>query len=133
MKSNWWKKIFPLFLSLLFTFLWHLTLCIIIIKRNYILLVLYWQGDANYLRYRGMQEFDQAMQHLEERYTVSSNWNKFPICIINVKSNWVYLNVMDFIIFIYLVKNILFNFKYLLLYFMSCMKPDNLLDRKSVV
>ncbi|XP_054801932.1 1,4-alpha-glucan-branching enzyme 1, chloroplastic/amyloplastic-like isoform X1 [Prosopis cineraria] len=25
-------------------------------------------GDADYLRYRGMQEFDQAMQHLEERY-----------------------------------------------------------------
>ncbi|XP_058107902.1 1,4-alpha-glucan-branching enzyme 2-2, chloroplastic/amyloplastic isoform X1 [Magnolia sinica] len=25
-------------------------------------------GDANYLRYHGMQEFDQAMQHLEEAY-----------------------------------------------------------------
>ncbi|ERN13141.1 1,4-alpha-glucan-branching enzyme 2-2, chloroplastic/amyloplastic isoform X1 [Amborella trichopoda] len=25
-------------------------------------------GDADYLRYRGMQEFDQAMQHLEEAY-----------------------------------------------------------------
>ncbi|KAF5747820.1 Starch branching enzyme 2.1 isoform 1 [Tripterygium wilfordii] len=25
-------------------------------------------GDADYLRYRGMQEFDQAMQHLEETY-----------------------------------------------------------------
>ncbi|CAL5027661.1 unnamed protein product [Urochloa decumbens] len=25
-------------------------------------------GDADYLRYRGMQEFDQAMQHLEEKY-----------------------------------------------------------------
>ncbi|WOL11903.1 1,4-alpha-glucan-branching enzyme 2-2, chloroplastic/amyloplastic-like [Canna indica] len=25
-------------------------------------------GDAEYLRYRGMQEFDQAMQHLEEKY-----------------------------------------------------------------
>ncbi|THU50859.1 hypothetical protein C4D60_Mb06t24770 [Musa balbisiana] len=25
-------------------------------------------GDADYLRYRGMQEFDQAMQHLEEEY-----------------------------------------------------------------
>ncbi|CAK7343392.1 unnamed protein product [Dovyalis caffra] len=25
-------------------------------------------GDADYLRYRGMQEFDQAMQHLEEIY-----------------------------------------------------------------
>ncbi|CAA0818856.1 1-4-alpha-glucan-branching enzyme 2-2-chloroplastic/amyloplastic [Striga hermonthica] len=25
-------------------------------------------GDADYLRYRGMQEFDQAMQHLEEQY-----------------------------------------------------------------
>ncbi|KAF3779056.1 1-4-alpha-glucan-branching enzyme 1 [Nymphaea thermarum] len=25
-------------------------------------------GDANYLRYHGMQEFDQAMQHLEEEY-----------------------------------------------------------------
>ncbi|TVU29892.1 hypothetical protein EJB05_21483 [Eragrostis curvula] len=25
-------------------------------------------GDADYLRYHGMQEFDQAMQHLEEKY-----------------------------------------------------------------
>ncbi|XP_047316567.1 1,4-alpha-glucan-branching enzyme 2-2, chloroplastic/amyloplastic-like [Impatiens glandulifera] len=25
-------------------------------------------GDANYLRYHGLQEFDQAMQHLEEAY-----------------------------------------------------------------
>ncbi|KAA3465054.1 1,4-alpha-glucan-branching enzyme 2-2, chloroplastic/amyloplastic-like [Gossypium australe] len=25
-------------------------------------------GDADYLRYRGMQEFDQAMQHVEEKY-----------------------------------------------------------------
>lgn len=25
-------------------------------------------GDAEYLRYRGLQEFDQAMQHLEEKY-----------------------------------------------------------------
>ncbi|KAG5055660.1 hypothetical protein JHK85_008170 [Glycine max] len=25
-------------------------------------------GDADYLRYRGMQEFDQAMQHLEEKF-----------------------------------------------------------------
>ncbi|CAK8544033.1 unnamed protein product [Lathyrus sativus] len=25
-------------------------------------------GDADYLRYNGMQEFDRAMQHLEERY-----------------------------------------------------------------
>jgi len=29
------------------------------------------QGDAEYLRYHGMQEFDRAMQHLEERYGVS--------------------------------------------------------------
>lgn len=29
------------------------------------------QGDAEYLRYRGMQEFDQAMQHLEEEFGVS--------------------------------------------------------------
>ncbi|MBA0760575.1 hypothetical protein Gotri_023308 [Gossypium trilobum] len=28
-------------------------------------------GDADYLRYRGMQEFDQAMQHVEEKYGVS--------------------------------------------------------------
>ena len=28
------------------------------------------QGDADYLRYRGMQEFDQGMQHLEEIYGV---------------------------------------------------------------
>lgn len=39
---------------------------------SYCLLVIYTQGDANYLRYRGMQEFDQAMQHLEEKYGVSS-------------------------------------------------------------
>ncbi|CAA2986513.1 1,4-alpha-glucan-branching enzyme 1, chloroplastic amyloplastic-like [Olea europaea subsp. europaea] len=25
-------------------------------------------GDADYLRYNGMQEFDRAMQHLEEKY-----------------------------------------------------------------
>lgn len=30
----------------------------------------YNQGDADYLRYHGMQEFDQAMHHLEERYGV---------------------------------------------------------------
>lgn len=29
------------------------------------------QGDAEYLRYHGMQEFDRAMQHLEESYGVS--------------------------------------------------------------
>ena len=29
------------------------------------------QGDADYLRYQGMQEFDQAMQHLEEKFGVS--------------------------------------------------------------
>lgn len=34
------------------------------------------QGDADYLRYRGMQEFDQAMQHLEERFGVSLHF--FP-------------------------------------------------------
>lgn len=28
------------------------------------------QGDADYLRYHGMQEFDRAMQHLEEKYGV---------------------------------------------------------------
>jgi hypothetical protein len=32
--------------------------------------ILHWQGDADYLRYHGMQEFDQAMQHLEEKYGV---------------------------------------------------------------
>ena len=32
---------------------------------------LYAHGDADYLRYRGMQEFDQAMQHLEAKYGVS--------------------------------------------------------------
>jgi len=30
----------------------------------------FFQGDADYLRYRGMQEFDQAMQHLEGKYEV---------------------------------------------------------------
>lgn len=34
------------------------------------LTLMYIQGDADYLRYRGMQEFDQAMQHLEEKYGV---------------------------------------------------------------
>lgn len=29
------------------------------------------QGDAKYLRYHGMQEFDRAMHHLEETYGVS--------------------------------------------------------------
>ncbi|XP_057779347.1 1,4-alpha-glucan-branching enzyme 1, chloroplastic/amyloplastic-like [Salvia miltiorrhiza] len=29
---------------------------------------MYIQGDAEYLRYHGLQEFDRAMQHLEERY-----------------------------------------------------------------
>lgn len=29
------------------------------------------QGDAEYLRYHGLQEFDRAMQHLEERFGVS--------------------------------------------------------------
>lgn len=28
------------------------------------------QGDADYLRYRGLQEFDRAMQYIEERYEV---------------------------------------------------------------
>lgn len=31
-----------------------------------------YQGDADYLRYHGLQEFDQAMQHLEEIYVVST-------------------------------------------------------------
>lgn len=34
-------------------------------------LVLLNQGDADYLRYRGMQEFDRAMQLLEEKFGVS--------------------------------------------------------------
>ena len=34
-------------------------------------LVICSQGDAEYLRYHGMQEFDQAMQHLEAKYGVS--------------------------------------------------------------
>ena len=36
------------------------------------LLIMLGQGDAEYLRYHGMQEFDRAMQHLEETYGVSS-------------------------------------------------------------
>jgi predicted 3-demethylubiquinone-9 3-methyltransferase (glyoxalase superfamily) len=47
------------------------------------------QGDAEYLRYHGMQEFDRAMQHLEERYGVSFQIllstilyvNEMPICL----------------------------------------------------
>lgn len=29
------------------------------------------QADADYLRYHGLQEFDRAMHHLEETYSVS--------------------------------------------------------------
>ncbi|XP_039125047.1 LOW QUALITY PROTEIN: 1,4-alpha-glucan-branching enzyme 2-2, chloroplastic/amyloplastic-like [Dioscorea cayenensis subsp. rotundata] len=34
-------------------------------------------GDADYLRYRGMQEFDQAMQHLEEKYGFMTSEHQF--------------------------------------------------------
>ncbi|GMP50010.1 hypothetical protein CsSME_00016796 [Camellia sinensis var. sinensis] len=34
-------------------------------------------GDADYLRYHGMQEFDQAMQHLEEAYGVCFSCAKY--------------------------------------------------------
>ena len=42
---------------------------------------MYMQGDADYLRYNGLQEFDRAMQHLEERYGVCISCSEFP-CII---------------------------------------------------
>ena len=32
---------------------------------------MHFQGDAEYLRYHGLQEFDQAMHHVEETYGVS--------------------------------------------------------------
>ncbi|KAL6841200.1 hypothetical protein ACP4OV_028973 [Aristida adscensionis] len=34
-------------------------------------------GDADYLRYRGMQEFDQAMQHLEEKYEFMTSEHQY--------------------------------------------------------
>ncbi|KAG6514530.1 1,4-alpha-glucan-branching enzyme 1, chloroplastic/amyloplastic-like [Zingiber officinale] len=34
-------------------------------------------GDAEYLRYRGMQEFDQAMQHLEEKYEFMTSEHQY--------------------------------------------------------
>ncbi|XP_042419840.1 1,4-alpha-glucan-branching enzyme 2-2, chloroplastic/amyloplastic-like isoform X1 [Zingiber officinale] len=34
-------------------------------------------GDADYLRYRGMQEFDQAMQHLEEEYEFMTSEHQY--------------------------------------------------------
>ncbi|CAD5330718.1 unnamed protein product [Arabidopsis thaliana] len=34
-------------------------------------------GDADYLRYRGLQEFDQAMQHLEENYGFMTSEHQF--------------------------------------------------------
>ncbi|URE11331.1 Alpha amylase, C-terminal all-beta domain [Musa troglodytarum] len=34
-------------------------------------------GDADYLRYRGMQEFDQAMQHLEEEYGFMTLYHQY--------------------------------------------------------
>jgi len=43
----------------------------ILFKSYKIYIVLLNQGDADYLRYRGMQEFDRAMQHLEEKFGVS--------------------------------------------------------------
>lgn len=41
------------------------------------------QGDAEYLRYHGMQEFDQAMQHLEESYGVSLHFLSPTILFVN--------------------------------------------------
>ncbi|ONH96238.1 hypothetical protein PRUPE_7G115400 [Prunus persica] len=34
-------------------------------------------GDANYLRYHGLQEFDQAMQHLEETYCFMTSEHQY--------------------------------------------------------
>ncbi|CAN6238294.1 unnamed protein product [Urochloa humidicola] len=34
-------------------------------------------GDADYLRYHGMQEFDRAMQHLEEKYGFMTDEHQF--------------------------------------------------------
>ncbi|CAL0309935.1 unnamed protein product [Lupinus luteus] len=34
-------------------------------------------GDAEFLRYRGMQEFDQAMQHLEESFDFMTSENQY--------------------------------------------------------
>ncbi|KAM7255145.1 hypothetical protein ACFE04_020386 [Oxalis oulophora] len=34
-------------------------------------------GDAEYLRYHGLQEFDQAMQHLEQRYSFMSSEHQY--------------------------------------------------------
>ncbi|KAK6139989.1 hypothetical protein DH2020_026263 [Rehmannia glutinosa] len=35
------------------------------------------EGDAEYLRYHGLQEFDRAMQHLEEKYGVCISFTEF--------------------------------------------------------
>lgn len=42
---------------------------------------MYKQGDADYLRYRGLQEFDQAMQHLEDKYGVCLMCTKYRILL----------------------------------------------------
>ncbi|KAH0634714.1 hypothetical protein KY290_038213 [Solanum tuberosum] len=34
-------------------------------------------GDADYLRYRGLQEFDRAMQHLEDKYEFMTSEHQF--------------------------------------------------------
>lgn len=54
------------------------------------------QGDAEYLRYHGMQEFDRAMQHLEERYGVSFQILLSTILFVNEmpKKNLWYLLVI---------------------------------------
>ncbi|XP_034694884.1 1,4-alpha-glucan-branching enzyme 1, chloroplastic/amyloplastic-like isoform X4 [Vitis riparia] len=38
-------------------------------------------GDAEFLRYRGLQEFDQAMQHLEEKYGVCIMCTKYLVLL----------------------------------------------------
>lgn len=45
---------------------------------------LYAQGDADYLRYRGLQEFDRAMHHLEESHNVCEFVCKFSSLFCNV-------------------------------------------------
>lgn len=42
---------------------------------------MYVQGDAEYLRYHGLQEFDRAMQHLEEKYGVCIYCTKFKLIL----------------------------------------------------
>nr|QNR00776.1 starch branching enzyme [Canna indica] len=74
-------------------------------------------GDADYLRYRGMQEFDQAMQHLEEKYGFMTSEHQY----ISRKDEWDKIIVFERgnLVFV-------FNFHWTNSYFdyrVGCLKP----------